>query len=375
MRVILKMSVFTDEQVDQTDLHALFHLGYKKRHWIQTEPEWNPIEPLDTTEMYEWLQRQDTDLRIAYESVLTSGLVEQETTSASVGVFTVQVSNVSTPIWDNKTAILSVSEAVKFLNRPLHLLLENYINDRNFLLAVFFAIATEEQKKRLEDCLKKRWIEFENGCGLGGILKRVEEILDNKDDQAKHRTWVMFDSDALRLWYDKLKLGGPSRQSKKLKSLCSENSVYHHQLERRAIENYLPFKALHTWMNMRKGSYTRYKKNIKGIPSKKLLDAFKTLSPEQCYHFNMKTGFEGDFKEGDRELQLIDGVFGDKERRLVGDFYRNLNEKDKKALVKGFGEHIAELFKEKQLITKERLIEDRQLSEIEKMLEEILALV
>ena len=355
MRIIVGMSSFTDAHIDQTDLHALFYLGCKKRHRILTVPEWNPIAPTETVGIYEWLQRQDFDLRLNYESVLQTSL---ELEKKSSNVFTVQVSNVSNPTWDsqNNIAILPISKAVNFLNQPLKILLEDNINDRNFLLAVFFAIATEEQRKQLDECLKEGWIEFENGCGLGGVLKRVEQILTNKDYYAKHRTWVMFDSDALRPRLEASQIGGPSKESNKLKNLCSNNSIYHHQLERRAIENYLPLPVLHTWMTWAPH------KSVKQMSRKRLVNAFSALSAEQRHYFNLKNGFQSDLTQ----LQ---------QRKIIGHFYDDIANKVKNDLARGFGENIAELFTHRDLITKECLIKDGQTTEIEVMLEEVLALV
>jgi hypothetical protein len=174
-------------------------------------------------------------------------------------------------------------------------------------------------------------------------LKWIEEIA-NIPEKCK-RSFALFDSDAL-------KPNEPSQQSNEVVTAACKQTIPYHQLKRRAIENYLPFQALSTWMGM--GVHQK----IQGVSKKNLVNAFKQLNSEQRHHFNMKKGFKGD------------------ENKELGDFYDDIPNEVKKTLERGFGDDIAELFKEEQFKIQEYwLLNDNLTKELNPMLEKLLSLV
>jgi len=70
--------------------------------------------------------------------------------------------------WTNTPPVLSIQEAVIFLNRPFHILLEDAVSDREFLLRM----ALPEQQEFFIDQQLNGHIIFENGGGLSVSLRR-----------------------------------------------------------------------------------------------------------------------------------------------------------------------------------------------------------
>ncbi|MCP4697327.1 MAG: hypothetical protein GY862_10810 [Gammaproteobacteria bacterium] len=291
MKVIIEASVFTDPQIAQTDLHALFNMGCKRRHWLQTE---------SVQEVKNWLQRQEPKLQAEYELALEDG-IDQDVLHPAVHTLRISCRESAEERQDEMT--LPLAEAITFLHRPLKILVEDNINDKNFMLAA----ATGENKQKLHECLEKEWIEFEHGGGMGSIQSRVKII--RSDKQMLMSTWVLFDSDALCP-------GNPSEQSERLRRLCG-NEVEHHQLQRRAMENYLPVPLLEKWAG---GDWEKRRK----------IKVFKRLTEPQRFHFNMKGGFKADQDRDDAER--------------AGNLYEGTGKKDRTTLHTGFGGNIGELF-------------------------------
>lgn len=193
-------------------------------------------------------------------------------------------------------------------------------------------------------------------------MKYVEEI--SKQPERYLRNWVLFDSDAKR---PKI----VDKKSKNVVKACGQLICYH-QLRRREIENYLPLAALWMWTTTPLSQERRVSR--KEITSRrKRVTAFKKLSVKQRHHFNMKDGFDGDFKVHFQEKETET----EKEFRLVGKFYDNVSDDIRKVLSQGFGKNIGELFQEKHFPIKENwLHKDKSLIiELETMLERLLSLV
>jgi hypothetical protein len=304
-------------------------------HLIQTEP-------VHAEEIDNWLNQQYDKTRQLCQKILDLGLRNETNFSSDFQMATIRVCEVEKPQWNvgkNQTLhILPLDKAVKFLYQPFTIFVENRRNDRAFLEAV----ATGWRKERLQQLLKNNIIEFNGGGGIGEVLKWVEEIAEMKEKC--QRSFALFDSDALQP-------NEPSEQSKQVAAVCNQSILYH-QLKRRAIENYLPYQALSIWMNV--GVHQK----IHGVSKRKLVEAFKQLSPEQRHHFNMKKGFDGDKSQN------------------TGDFYDEIPNSVKRTLKRGFGDDIAELFKEKRFkIPDEWLYKDNLTKELNPILEQILSLV
>jgi hypothetical protein len=345
MRVILKAEIFASQHIVQLRLMSLIELGIDGRHLIQ-------VVPPDADEMYNWLNKQSDDIRDECLFVFESGYSLDSNEYGQFSPFTIQVGNVDEPQWLQTEPLLPLDIALKFLSQHFIIFVENRRNDSAFLKTT----ATGCQKDKLAKFLENDWIKFETGGGKGEILKYVQEISEQPEKSLRH--FVLFDSDAKR---PKL----IDKKSQKVVEACSQ-SVWYHMLRRREIENYLPLAALWEWTKVHKKQKTRTLR-------RKQVEAFKKLSLKQRHHFDMKKGFQGDFKIKGSEQETEK----EKEHRLVGDFYNNVTADIRIILAHGFGEEIAELFKEEQFQIQEAwLHNDKSLIlELEPMLERLLSLV
>lgn len=338
MRVILEEDIFASSRVTNLSLCSLIHLGFDERHLIQTQP--TESKPID-----DWLAQQSENLREECELVLKTGFDLDRNEYEVYSPFTIQVADIDSPCWDKPTPRLPVDQALMFLWQPFTIFVENRRNDQAFLKAV----AAGWRKQRLLQLLEKNWIRFDSGGGIGEVLKWVQEISEHPEQFL--RGFALFDSDALRP-------NEPSEQSAEVVTACGQN-VHHHRLQRRAIENYLPIKLLELWMDEQ-------------ADKKRKVRALNKFTAVQRHHFNMKKGFEGDFgvKKSDQETST------QKEFRLVGNFYSTVKSDIRSILERGFGDDIAELFKEKDFVIQESwLTQDGQTAEINPMLDKLLALI
>lgn len=144
------------------------------------------------------------------------------------------------------------------------------------------------------------------------------------------RLWALFDSDAREP-------GKPSPSSEELSQSCISRGLSHHRLSRRAIENYLPVKALEAWAyNSPKNSRDGRRRSVK---------AFASMKPEQRHHYHMKKGFQADRKSGIPDL-----------------FDPHSNHSD---LQRGFGEEVTSLFHQREFpLREEWLLKDGQRQEV-----------
>jgi hypothetical protein len=160
----------------------------------------------------------------------------------------------------------------------------------------------------------KGWLHFEHG---GGLSRMPETVRDAKQSPLSRLClWVLFDSDSL----------APNKPSDAISSfmrLCGE-AVAFHCLERRAVENYIPFLALEHWAFH--GSGRRERSDNR----KRTFRAFGSMTTTCQSHYNLKHGFHGDSDRDDRDN--------------VGPLYDDLPLETLQALEHGFGSNIANLF-------------------------------
>lgn len=128
MRVILKAEIFVSQHLEQLQLLSLIGLGID-RHLIQ-------VEPPDTDEMYNWLNKQSDDIRDECELVFNLGYRLDSNEFGRFSAFTIQVGNVDDPQWIQKIPLLPLNIALKFLSQPFTIFVENRRNDSAFLRAV-----------------------------------------------------------------------------------------------------------------------------------------------------------------------------------------------------------------------------------------------
>lgn len=295
MRVRLAPELF-EAPVAQVLLTALFQYALDDRHRVEADL----THPL----VAGWLARQSDALReeitVAVDTSIEAEALEPSATVAEVGTFH-ETDFGAEPIrlrWEDARA---------FLDKPFTLLFEDRISDREFLLRML----TEEERRSLQDQLRRGLVRVEHGGGLPGMRRH---LMDNQGDPSlRYKLWVMFDSDALQP-------GQPSRQSEDLRAACE--GITHYQLRRRYIESYLPAHALHAWASQGRDRRSRSERF-------ELLRAFLRMTPVQRHHFNMKGGFARDARRNDAS---------------AGTLYDDVADVDKRLMQSGFGDDVGDLF-------------------------------
>lgn len=324
MIVILEDDVFACGLAEPLALAALLRLGFEGRHRVRTDPPWAPELPLAVNR---WLEAQSLDLREQAELALLSGLEDEVKTFSSD--LKLRVAPTPAPDWGDPPR-LPLEQALRILERPLRLMVEDEANDGAFLRTV----APAHWRGELVAALEKGWLGLEHGGGL----PRMPPQLENRSKIEIMRLWVLFDSDAREP-------GKPSAESEAMRELCERRGIEYHQLRRRAAENYLPLPALAAWTHL--GPRSRRKER-----TEKYL-AFKEMSREQRHYYPMRGGFQKDEKAGIPEL------FSEFAQRP--------------ALRFGFGKSIRALFKQKHFrFHEEWLHKDGQQAETTAMTQAIL---
>jgi hypothetical protein len=250
---------------NRLDLLSVFQLGAQRRHWVQTDP----LYPMPGSALERWLESlSNEDIQSEVKMALKIGL-EQDARSRSADI-SIRIGRYPHPRWTSSPPLLPLDQALRFLQKPLRLLVENRHNDGAFIRAV----APSSVRKELEKALENDWIEIEHGGGAD-MKKRLEMVTP----QEAMRLWALSDSDAREP-------GHPSSFQETLRKLCQQQGVAHHLLQRRASENYLPVQALEAWVYSGAKSHQSARRNT--------VKTFARLRPEQRHHYNMKEGFAGD---------------------------------------------------------------------------------
>lgn len=177
---------------------------------------------------------------------------------------------------------LGIEEAIRFLIQPVSIILENSLNDSHLMKTIFKHF---DNSGKLLTYLENGWIQFENAGGCDNICNFLEGKIQSfnnlpKNNRSYLRCFVLIDSDRL---YPNSPL--PSSKSKTEKFLKDE----HHQtpvsipilipykiLEKRAMENYLPFEAYQEITNT---NFDNWK------------NTFVHLSNSQKDYLNIEVGF------------------------------------------------------------------------------------
>lgn len=273
---------------------SLLQFGVEGRHGILIDPLYDPKA---NRHVNQWLSRRDPETRESFEFALVSS-----PHAAVNGAFAVEirVELIPAPIWDmeDKPPVMPLGVALELARRPLVILLEDFQNDREFL----HRMAPSDYKASFDKALHNRWLIVDNGGGIDSMTRRIKAL---KGTPGEHlRLWVMFDS-------DRQTPDASSPQSAKLKNQCKAQKVAHHQLRRRAIENYLPREAL--------DKYTLGQ----GALKRGTFKAYFEMKPSQRHCYHLKGGFKKDR--------------GDTNKPLPEHFE---NHRDEPALQEGFGANV-----------------------------------
>ncbi|WP_437793721.1 hypothetical protein [Sorangium sp. So ce693] len=282
MMVLIEAEVFAGTST--ADLMVLLWLGATRRHRIVVLDDQAPAYTA-------WLAGLDEATRGDWERVVGDGL---RLNALEPSYHEVWVTAHGQSTWSYPSPTLTFGDAIDLLQRPYRLLVENGITDRAFLLSM----CDRATREFLEERISREWIEAEHCGGLGELEKRVKEI--RRQVAARMRCSAIFDSDAMQP-------GEPSPKSRAIRDLCYPD-VHHHQLERRAIENYLPRAALDRWCQLAQGRAR--------LDRRAQVEALFALRDDQRAHYNMKEGFEKDLPNAHRAGELFAAISGETRRLL-----------------------------------------------------------
>lgn len=180
MRIILASSLFSEDVQREHPLllFGIFNASMQREHSVAIPAE---VEPLFEA----WCGEQTPSQRASVEVVIKRSLqVESRETIDSEAVACGGGTD-----WSASPPQVGPADILSLLYQPLTILVEHEVNDAWFLRAMVFPLEGE----RFRRCLESKWIEF----GHGGGSDMVSLIEKMKDSQRAHRTFAVFDSDAL----------------------------------------------------------------------------------------------------------------------------------------------------------------------------------
>lgn len=321
MIVIVEEAVFSSSRTSLLELLAVFQACFDGRHDLITDP---PFEKGASPAIDAWLASLPEPLKDEATFVLDEGAsAASQRTAAAVRL---RVSERESSDLRSGTPTATLTDALQVLQTPLRLLVENRRNDGAFLRT----LAPPTWRERFVEALKRRWIELDNGGGLGELTAMVKAAARCPMDHM--RLWVMFDSDAREP-------GKPSGDARAALAACREITqpwpVPTHCLERRAIENYLPIQALFAWAEVASGpEKTRLRR---------CAEAFKELNQPQRAHYNMKRGLWGELTS-ERQRSYIQQDSDVIDEMDLPPLLRGLPEERRRHLLHGFGKDVGSLF-------------------------------
>jgi hypothetical protein len=266
----------------------------ERRHVLLTDPPWDPED--NGQPVQRWLASLSGEVQDAVEKTLERGLDEVANMGASIArVFVEQIKQSQ---WED--GVLSPEDALRLMQTPLWLVLENGRNDLQFLRRVL------EKKERdvLDEHLAAGRVEVPLGGGTGELKIFLENLAtlpaapsisqETTSWVRRLRSWVMFDRDARS---DDPRL--PSEPSETLREQCAAMTRPRpfpgHQLGRRTIENYLPFEALRAWAGAGDGAERTLRRQR--------VEAFESgdFGEHRRACFAMKDGLMKDVAQGVRD--------------------------------------------------------------------------
>lgn len=226
MRVELSSDLFP-EPPSSVQLYAIAELALAERHRLLIQNDQDP-------RFVAWLDNLSTQDRDEWDLILLEAITSEAREPADRCICVVREGS---PDWEAPRPTVPLSEALVFLRSPLLAFLEDWRSDRAFLLAV----AQPAQRTYLEKMESRGAIQFSNGGGISNMPGQIRAAAETPG--GRWRLWAMYDSDALFP-------NEPSADSRRLHQACSEANIPHHQLHRRAIENYLTPEQIEKWANI-----------------------------------------------------------------------------------------------------------------------------
>ena len=275
MRVVAAEGLFGAEDVRDADLVRLLMFGADGRHHVL-------LDPPDSEVYAVWLSGQGVRLRDELGLAVLRGL---QGDAREAYRHELRVEPRPAPDWTAAPPVAPIDVALRVLDSPLTMLLENFQSDGAFLLAA----VPEKYRPRLAELLDRGWARIDHGGGQTAAAQAAEA---RGDPERRLRTWVLVDGDGLRP-------GAVGELARRVAEACGDEVPYH-RTERRAAENYLPGPALDAWVP----GLTR--QAAVGMPER--VTAFGRLGLAQRSHFNMRSGLGGDVERAAEAGDLYDGV-------------------------------------------------------------------
>ncbi|EID4388071.1 hypothetical protein [Vibrio vulnificus] len=172
--------------------------------------------------------------------------------------------------FDSEIPIVTPSDGVIISKKPIELYLENSRNDKNFIKLIL----NQDERDLFSRLENNELLSFSSG----GVDELYQILCGNVSKKGRrNKRFVLIDSDATAP-------NAISSSATKIKEHCQENNIFHHILERRAIENYLPIQYLIEKLRPEHQVCTNddYKKYT----------TYLSMTREQRHHFHMKSGFK-----------------------------------------------------------------------------------
>lgn len=229
---------------------------------------------------------------------------------------------------------LGAADALRLLETPAYVAMENVTADGGFLETVINALGRVE----LWNALEKGWLSIYQMGGFGEVEKVLAHICRNVPGPC--RVFVLADSDAEAP-------GQVTATHQKVADSCKAAGAPYAVLRKRKIENYLPVSVLN---------------RLGGRRESIVFQAFLALNSDQRAHYEMKHGFPEDGRGGAfvaaGQATLFAGVRGPVLRDLCG----------------GFGKRVAERFRDdREKITEAdiRQVCDSDPTELDRIVDQI----
>lgn len=259
------------------------------------------VKNADHYDYLNWRQELPQELADIWDLSLDYSMEQEAREPAPL---TVSVCEISTERLSPSSPALGIDQASRLAAEPFRIFVENDDADRDFLIT----FSNDQQKRKIKDLESHNLIRFEHCGGIGELKKKIIKFANR---HALHQliSIAVFDSDAPRP-------NDHSPNALAVVAASKEKGVATFMLKRRAIENYLLRSWLSTWINKSKDRRNKYLE---------CFNHFCQLNISQRSHYHMKQGLSTDI------AKISGGNF---------DLYDGLNDKQRDALMTGFGSDI-----------------------------------
>jgi hypothetical protein len=323
-------SLFEQDAIDDLDLLECFALAHNGRHILVYE------KTLDTKTEH-WISNQSSNLQEKLRQILSHSKIRASRMPDEAPKITIIAGGTSE--WPN--ARLCLHDATRLLREPLHILLENAINDLAFLRR----LAPTAHRNDLDRAISRGWAIVDNAGGIDGIKQIIEGLRQLEDSSQgrfqRLRYWIMFDRDS-----DEADRSKPANKTKVLADKLAEQkpddpwTVSFYRLERRAIENYLPTQALQR-------ATSGYERTACDA-----LERLRLRKHNAACQYNMKSGLLGDNNPLKKRLESqrskLRANLTDLAQQFVDNdcdkLFRGCGDQDRAALAYGFTKDIADCY-------------------------------